>query len=333
MGKQLLWDGQKYKKDKLINAPIKTIRQLIPWGILLLLIFLIPTMIFVSFIGFCILIGLWSNITGDSETKIKLRINDGYYDSIRQALLTPYPHGIVYILENTLKHLENFGIDDIDFLPCKNNFHEIEYGWPNKTVLREAIEIAKFTIKRWDNLEPAERTGTMATLRQLIKPEVMYLRGHIRLPMGIEEVFGKGLVYNGVWKGYVYNGPNIKLNHHHYYIDIYKYYYDEDDYRRDRGNNPKNHHVSNVNPEPQKSFPTTYPQPQSNPQPQPRILTFEEYLQQHPGLLYLSEPEQRDEYQKYLASMGVQPPSSATRPYSSDNSNHGTGNKEDDSVW
>ncbi|HEY9702275.1 MAG TPA: hypothetical protein V6C58_07500, partial [Allocoleopsis sp.] len=106
--------------------------------------------------------------------------------------------------------------------------------------------------------------------------------------------------------------------------EIYQFYYTEEEYQRERGNNLPKQPISNAVPDPNPPFPTTYPQPQS------RILTFEEFLQQNPGLLYLLEPEQREEYKKYLASMGVQPPSPTPPP---GNSNYGTKNGGDDNVW
>lgn len=316
MGKQLLWNGQEYKKKEMINAPIKTTRKLIAWGSLLILPFFTYGM---SLVVWMFLYGFgnagsdpgcaWRFITGSDELKFKLKINEGYYLSMKEAMVTPYPHGIVYILENTLKHLDNFSIQA---LPVKNEFQSIEFGWPNQTTLREAIDLAKYTMNKWDSLELAERTGTMATIRQLIKSEVMNLGGS---------------VYQGPYGGSPSYFPNIDINKNHYYIDIYKYYYNDEAYQRDRGNNSPQSELQKT------SFPTTYPQPQSNSQAPKRILTFEEYRQQNPSLLYLSEPEQREEYHNYLASMEVQPPSSTTRPYYSDNSSYRTDNKEDDSVW
>ncbi|WP_431708737.1 hypothetical protein [Geminocystis sp. CENA526] len=203
-----------------------------------------------------------------------------------QTLLTNYPHGIVYILQNTLKHLDNFGIN---YLPWKST--DGREGWPNKTVLKEAIEIARYAVEKWDSYEPVEKTTTIANIRQMIQPEVMEFP-HVSVS------------YNSY--DYYFHLEHINEKHHN--IDIYYYYYNDDDYRRDTGNQP-----------PKPDFPTTYqssPQPEYEPTPQTQpeatqqVLTLREFLAQNTGLLYLSEAEQQEEYHKYLADMGVKPPSS-----------------------
>jgi hypothetical protein len=41
----------------------------------------------------------------------KIRLVNAYKLSIKAALSTQYPHGIIYILENTLKQLQYLGLD------------------------------------------------------------------------------------------------------------------------------------------------------------------------------------------------------------------------------
>jgi hypothetical protein len=307
MGKQLLWDGQKYQS----LTPLRII----------LIVSVIPLVLFTLMSKQWILLNIFLPVTGfwtwfscsNAKKKCKNAINEGYYLSIKQALLTDYPHGIVYILENVLKQFNNYGFN---YLPHRETVFERVRGWPNTGNLKSVITTARYIMERWDELNPVEQSEQMANLRAKIQPEDMWLWGLLTKPN-----YGPSYYQHGC--------PDLKLSGHHYSINIYKYYYDEEDYRRDRGNKLPKHHVPNVNPEPQPNFPTTYPQPE----PPKRILTFEEFLQQHPGLLYLLEREQREEYHKYLASMGLQPPSSTTRSYYPDNSNYVTENREDDSVW
>lgn len=232
-------------------------------------------------------------------------ISWAYELNINAALQTEYPEGIIYILENTVKELDKFGISDyqshkssIGWVDKDNYSRNKIIGIPNLTTLRNAIKIAQEVSEKWGEITSlggaVAQVQSMENIKNLIRTEVMSL-----------DLDNKTKVKGGQ--------------------KIYRFYFGEEEYRAVTGLNNNTGKSGRIPHKPPVDNPST-PPPQ-------RILTFEEFRQQNPSLLYLKPEDQRKDYHKYLASMGVQPPSSTTRPYSPDNSSYGTGNKEDNSVW
>jgi hypothetical protein len=241
-------------------------------------------------------------------------ISNAYRWSIRAALETEYPQGIIYIIGNTLKELEEFGINHqpykFSYTDGENWSNDSGYstskstsdvrGFPNKTNLKTAIYQAEHLRQEWRQLNNVERINAMREIWAMIEKEDMWLDWSVM---------------------------TVNLGK-----EIYWYSYDEGDY-------PAiiQHPSNTISAGQAQNKLSSYTQPVSNSQTgaqfSRKILTYEEFLQQQPIYLYLSQLEQRDEYHKYLASMGVQPPSSTNRSYDSDNSNYGTDRKDDDSVW
>lgn len=235
---------------------------------------------------------------GESIKEYEEAISRAYRWSIRASLETNYAEGIIYILNNTLAQLQTVGINN---QPAKRSEYGDTWGYPDQTKLRNAIKMAEEVRQQWGDITRlggvAAQIQAMENIKNMIRSEDVWMYG-MRESMKVN--LGK---------------------------ELYWFSYPDEDHRAisELNNNP-------ISPPP----PIVEPKPPVNNPPSPppqRVLTFEEYLQQHPGLLYLKPPEQREEYHKYLASMGVQPPSSTSRSYSSDNSSYGTGNKEDNSVW
>ena len=116
-------------------------------------------------------------------TPLANALSDTYRWSIRSALITPTPEGVVYILENTLEQLAKF---DIYHLPVHHTYSfstssdgsssrsDIR-GFPNTTNLREAINIAQYLSREWSTLNPIEQSRGMAEIRAKIQPEDMWL--------------------------------------------------------------------------------------------------------------------------------------------------------------
>lgn len=233
-------------------------------------------------------------------------ISRAYRWSIRAALETNYPEGIIYILNNTLAQLQVVGIN---YQPAKQSSYGDTIGYPDQTKLRNAIKMAEEVRQQWGDITRlggvAAQIQAMENIKNMIRSEDVWMYG-MRESMKVN--LGKEL--------YWFSYP------------------DEDHQAISELNN------NTISPPP----PIVEPKPPVNNPPSPppqRVLTFKEFLQQHPGLLYLSEPEQEEEYKKYLVSKGVKasefykylPSMKGKPPSSPDNSNYGTGNKEDNSVW
>lgn len=211
----------------------------------------------------------------------KKKIAYGYRRSIKEALKTEYPEGVVYILQNVIQELDRFGLD---FLPSKKQGTIMSFalnpvydaataalvkhlqtdsdirGFPNRTNLKEAIYMAQTLSQEWHGFNYTEKSRSMAEIRAKIEAEDMWLDWNkITLPQGK--------------------------------IQAYWYSYTEEDHRNNQ---------SFSNPTPQT--PTPKPQPPSSTS---QVLSFEEWVNQNPALQHFSEQEQREAYQRYLKSKGV----------------------------
>lgn len=210
----------------------------------------------------------------------KKKIAYGYRRSIKEALTTEYPEGMVYILQNVLQELDRF---DLDFPPSRksgnqrsplkppdrdiidiNQTDDDVRGFPNRTNLKEAIYMAQDLSQEWSGLNYTEKSDAMGKIRAKIQPEDIWLDWHkITLPEG-EKV-------------------------------AYWFSYTEEDHRNNQ---------SFSNPMPQT--PTPKPNPPYNPS---QVLSFNEWVNQNPALQHFSEQDQREAYQRYLKFMGVNIPS------------------------
>ncbi len=216
-------------------------------------------------------------------------ISNAYLWSIQAALKTEYPEGIIYILENTLQQLQQL---NLNYLPYqKSELLEDETteirGFPNTTNLGNAIRMAEDISREWVEISmggASAQIQAMQGIKNLIRPEEMRL--------GWESL------------------RNIKGGK-----QIYWYSYSDEDHRAVSGFGLHDNEDISPNAQRNQGSGSTPPSP---PPPQV-ILTFREFLAQNPALLSLSDDEQKKDYHKYLASMGVQPPSSRTRPTYQDN--------------
>jgi hypothetical protein len=291
-----------YRKVKIKNNNKKIITYLIFPSILLIFTGLLGTLL-VGFILFLYIIYVFLpfvwDLINDPPRNYRYAISNAYNFQIKQALQQEYPEGIIYILQNAINELDKFGITE-----CSNYQKQYSFddgpetrGVPNRTTLSNAIKLAQKISQEWEELDRlggvVAQIQAMETIKNLIKQENIYLD------------WDKNS--EGKWILKIKGGQ-----------PIYEFWYTDEDHQA----------VSKLKK-------NTYPKPPvNNPSPPPqRVLTFEEFLQQHPGLFYLTEPEQREEYHKYLASMGVQPISPTTRPYDPDHSNSVPKNTEDDSTW
>ena len=111
-------------------------------------------------------------------------IRSAYIWSIKEALKTEYPHGVVYILENILKELDKF---ELNWNPDSRFSNGDRYGFPNKTNLKETIKMARELSKDWEQLnalEPAKASQYMAAIRARIQQEDFYLWTNIEPKKG-----------------------------------------------------------------------------------------------------------------------------------------------------
>ncbi|NCS24797.1 MAG: hypothetical protein GPI96_09870 [Microcystis aeruginosa BS13-02] len=221
------------------------------------------------------------------------RISNAYTWSIKEALRTEYPEGIIYILDNTLKQFKRFGLD---LRPYKvgaysGGLHSITaimvffgkrsevMGFPNLANLKEARNMAQDLCQEWLHRNSTERSRAMSEIRHKIAEEDMLL------------IFGFFVGETGFgWKKVVSLSKVEDKN-------VYWYSYTEEDHHN-------NQSFSNPTPPtpPTPQTPTPKPQPPSNTS---QVLSFEEWVNQNPALQHFSEQEQREAYQRYSKSQAV----------------------------
>jgi hypothetical protein len=232
-------------------------------------------------------------------------LSNGYRRSIKEALQAEYPEGVVYILDNILKQFDKFSLNLPPYqIPYtqgysinnnNNNYDNISTstgisyvkGFPNRTNLREAMNMAQALSEEWSNLNPAEKSRAMGEIRAKIEKEDMLL--------GIEG-----------------HGRNLKNKSH---LPVYWFSYTEED---PIPQTPTSKIKPPVNPPQVLNFDEWINQ---NPviqrfSKQVQIeayqrylqsigvnnLSFEEWLDQNPALQYFSEEQQREAYENYLSS-------------------------------
>jgi hypothetical protein len=227
------------------------------------------------------------------ETYFNYAVTQGYLFSMRQAVLTEYPQGIVYILKNILQHLQLFGIDR--YLPS-----DIV---PNTAVLKEAVHMAQTLSQEWEKLNSVEKSQALANIRQKIEPEIKTVEI-------IDEDIKDMVIEN-------------KYNY-----EIYQYSYDFDDYQAELKQSSRQLPLSDIS----IGFPSStttsnstkvltfsdwvkqnpalehFSEAQQQKAYQKYLagkgikqqISFEEYLSQNPALEFFSPEEQQEAYQKYL---------------------------------
>ena len=271
MGRQLIWEDSSSasKRKSSINMFKAFIISLV------MFIFLYNT--FLSpFLILAMIVTGWSIFYDVGRSELKTAINEGYYLSIREALITEYPQGFVYILENVLLHLQNFRID---YLPLREQEGWLVHGWPNQTKLKEAVRMAKTLSLEWEKLNPTEQSQAMENIRQKIQTEDMYLGSSwVRTKEGEIE----------------YPGPNISISKDCYKFKIYHYYYNYDDYQADLAQSNEGYR----NP----SLEFAHSSPEIDAQ---EVSSFTEWVQNNPVIQKFTESQQRRAYQKYLSENGV----------------------------
>jgi hypothetical protein len=203
-------------------------------------------------------------------------LSNAYRWSIREALQTTHPEGVVYILDSVLKQFDKF---NLTLQPQRTNYNQsrtksyadsgISYtygisdvkGFPNRTNLKETINMAQILNQEIAKLNLAEKSRAMGEIRNRIQAEDMWLD----------------------WKTFDLTNK--------YDLDVYWYSYTEEDHHNNQ---------SFSNPTPQTPPPKSQP-PSSTSQ----VLSFEEWINQNPALQHFSEQEQREAYQRYLKSKGI----------------------------
>lgn len=289
MSRTLIWDGDDYRRNKVSYDALGALRGFVPLSlgaiaILMLVHSFASWPVSVSLLGAAISIRKLA-AKYNWNLVVRRKLNDCYYESMRQALVTKYPHGIVYILQNVLETLEFF---NITALPWQDKFFTVQYGWPNQTLLQEAVDAANYLAEKWPELAPPEKTTSMATIRTMIKPEVMYLRGHMR----VADVNNPEVQYYGA---------SVRLNQIMYFRNLYIYSFTEQDYSEVISSRPQ---------APLSQSPAYKPISgrMTNPANRPtRVMSLDEYISDNRSLRYLDKEQQIKKYNEYLAAKDLAP--------------------------
>lgn len=142
----------------------------------------------------CIFIGMLLVMINSEKIGNYCRaISSAYRWSIRAALETEFPEGIIYILENTLKQLKKVGVNNQPYKQSESYSDGTSdvRGFPNQTNLRNAIRMAQDLSREWDALALhggfTAQIDAMERVKTLIRPEDMWLdRGNMRVYLGKE---------------------------------------------------------------------------------------------------------------------------------------------------
>ena len=245
----------------------------------------------------------WKPMIQKNWDEYVIAISNAYCWNIREALKTEYPQGIIYILENTLKELEKFNLKNRqayqNTISLGNGTSQVR-GFPNQTHLKEAIYMAQDLIEEWSILNRTERARSMSEIRAKIKAEEIFLD----------------------WR-YMHKNDIPKKP------DIYWYQYTEEDHQnylslnhQSSAQKPKSkvsnspevleydewldEHYSGLQFVPEEGRRQAYEKYLESMGVQnsySNILTFEEWLEQNPGIDFLDPVEQQKLYQKYRNSL------------------------------
>lgn len=286
-------------------------------GGIVALLFLSPLIFRCIIIAISIILGLFACFNSRRKQEISnyiWSISYTYRWSIRAALETKYPQGIIYIIGNTLKELEKFGINYLHYridygtnTTIHANYSESTSGvrgFPNKTNLKAAMRKAEDLSKEWEQLNNVERIKNMEEIWAMIEKEDMWLD----------------------WKVMTVNLGK----------EIYWYFYDENAHRA-----IIQHPSNTISARQAQNELSSSTQPVFNPQTRTqssrKILNYEEFLQQvqdqDPNFCHYFEHQKLEKYKEYLSLMTDQPPLSATPSSYPDNSNYVQEEKEDNIIW
>lgn len=286
MSKVLLWEET--NQHRKLRQIFKTWNR----AILILLSLISIILLFVFFPAIAFLWFPYIYIKNNlSDPGITTAINEGYYLSIREALVTEYPHGIVYILKKVLEHLDRY---NINYLPVRYQHDWLVHGWPNTTKLKEAIKLAQTLSAEWTRLNPTEQSQGMENIRSKIQTEDMYLGTDWKQ---IKTSDGKA-----EFEKIEYPGPNIKIEEEYYKFKIYKYYYDYEDYQTELQLNNSSINTKIIQ---QLESPLSKNSPFLSPSQQNTVINFNDWVNQNPALQHFSEAQQQKAYQKYLTEKGI----------------------------
>jgi hypothetical protein len=302
MGRKLIWDGTYYKENQAKIELGKLMRIIVPLGLIaaaILAVFQTQTFAPIPLILAIGAIAAWNVLSNKfSDRAFRLCFNSSYYESMRHAVTTNYPHGISFVLENVLSTLQAFNIKE---LPYRDKWYEFTIGWPNQTILREAADAAEYLSSKWDDMEPAEKSMAMASIRNMIQSEVFYLVGDI--------------TSSSNFSPRVYQGANIIVNNYARHQNLYVYFYDEADYQRGVNVSQNSHgnfshkRIETNSASNNKASPSQNSLSVKNQNNNTSQISFKQFIETRPSLQYLAEEQQRKEYHRYLSTDGMPPQS------------------------
>ncbi|MEB3189907.1 MAG: hypothetical protein VKL42_06150 [Snowella sp.] len=257
-----------------------------------------------SGIGFIFIPFVIPRMVNVRRRNYRYTVSNVYHWHIRNALETEHPEGIIYILQNAINELNKFGITQFSSYKKQYSFSKSDSNRGTSESMSETRGVPNKT-----NLRNAIKLAQEISQEWKDIGRSGGVGAQIQKMEEIKNLFKEELIYLD-WENWI-----LKIKGGQ---PIYEFWYTDEDY----------YAVSK--PKKQTATKASVNNPS---RPSPRILSYEEFLQQHPELYLLSEGERRREYNKYLVSMGVQPQSPTNRPAYGNNSSDKTSNKKDDSVW
>jgi hypothetical protein len=298
MGRKLIWDGAHYKNNRAMIESRKLMRIIVPLCLLaaaILSIFATGSFAPMPVVFLIGAIVAWNVLNNNfSDRAFRLCVNSSYYESMQHAVTTSYPHGISFILKNVISTLQAL---KITAFPYRDKWYEYTIGWPNQTILREAVDAADYLSTKWDDMEPAEKSMAMASIRNMIQSEVFYLSGQI--------------TQSAEFSPRVYEGANITVNNSARYQNLYVYFYDDSDYQRDVKDRQSGHSntaykslVTNADNN-RNASPSKKSHSVKNQNNHITHIDFKQFIESRPSLHYLNEEQQRSHYRRYLSGEGI----------------------------